>query len=178
MSDSPRQGNSPGPSGRGAAPATSAQILRQVVVILVVAAIWSALLVGYLALTRTSEEPSPAATATQPAVPEVGVTQPLPGSAAPEDAQISFSADVLPIFESRCVRCHGGASPVAGLSLSSYSDVIAGSGSGPVVMPGSAADSSLVQVIVTGRMPRGAAKLSDAEIQTISDWVDAGAPDN
>ncbi len=166
MSDSLRESNSPAPSGRQPARITSAQILRQVVVIVVIVALWSALLVGYLALTKTSQEPPPDATATEPAAPEA--TAPLP----------SFSADVLPIFESRCVRCHGGASPVAGLSLSSYSDVMAGSRSGPVVVPGSAADSSLVRAIVSGRMPRGAPKLPDAEIQAISDWVDGGAPDN
>ncbi len=166
MSDSPRESNSPGRSGRETAPATSAQTLRQVVVIVVVVALWSALLVGYVALTKTSEESPATASPTEPPASEA--TAPLP----------SFSEDVLPIFESRCVRCHGGASPVAGLSLSNYSDVIAGSGSDPVMVSGNAAESRLVQVLVTGRMPRGAPKLPDAEIRTISDWVDAGAPDN
>jgi hypothetical protein len=90
----------------------------------------------------------------------------------------SFSADVLPIFEKDCQRCHGTSRTDAGLSLSSHAGVMAGSRSGAVVIPSSSADSDLVQVIVTGRMPRGAAKLSEVEIQTISDWVDAGAPDN
>ncbi len=166
MTKSPRKGKSSRPSKRAPARITSAQILRQAVVVLVVVALWSALLVGYLVLTKPSAEPPATASPTEP--PAAGTTAPLP----------SFSADILPIFESRCVRCHGGASPDAGLSLSSYSDVITGSGSGPVVVPGSAADSSLVQAIVSGRMPRGAPKLPDAEIQAISDWVNGGAPDN
>jgi cytoskeletal protein RodZ len=173
-------------------PATSAQILRQVAVIVVVVVLWSALLVGYLALTGSGDEPAPptplpevvptlsratapeptaAATQTQPPASEPEATSTLPTA-------VSFANDVLPVFSARCERCHSGALPDAGFSVSSHADVMAGSEDGPVVIPGDAAASRLVQVIVTGQMPRRAPKLPDAEIQTISDWVDAGAPDN
>ena len=175
MNDTPTEGKSSGPPEQGPAPITSGQVLRQVAVIIVVVVIWSAVLVGYLALTSTSEE-SPAAT---PQPTEVGAAPTdAPAATTPEVAEVSFSKDVLPIFEVRCQRCHGTGQTLAGLSLASHADVVAGSGRGPVVIPGSAETSRLVQVIVSGEMPRGGAKLPESEIQTISDWVDAGAPDN
>jgi hypothetical protein len=139
---------------------TPAQLLRQLAVIIVVVAIWSGILVGYLALTKPSQE-TPEAT---------------PPPSTP--AQVSFAQDVLPIFETRCQRCHGTGDAQAGLHLTSHADVLAGSSSGPVVVPGSADNSSLVDQIVSGQMPLGGAKLPDSEIQTIIDWINAGAPDN
>lgn len=171
MSEKQTAGNASSPAERESMTATSSQILRQVAVIVVVVVLWSALLVGYLALTGPAEESTPAP---QPTAAEAGPS-PEP---APEGAQASFSADVLPIFEANCQRCHGTTRADAGLSLSSYAGVMAGSRGNSVVTPGSAEKSTLVQVIVTGRMPRGGSKLSDADIQTISAWVNAGAPDN
>jgi cytochrome c5 len=139
---------------------TTTQLLRQVAVIVVVVAVWSGILVGYLALTKPSEA-APAA------------TPPSSGS-----APVSFAAGVLPIFEARCQRCHGSGQAQVGLHLTSHADVLAGSNNGPVVAPGNADGSYLVDLIVSGQMPLGGAKLPESEIQTIIDWIDAGAPDN
>ena len=84
----------------------------------------------------------------------------------------------MPIFERRCVKCHGGERTAEGLILNSYADVMTGSWNGPVVEPGSAADSYLVEQIVSGDMPKREPRLLPAEIRTISDWIDAGALDN
>ena len=91
---------------------------------------------------------------------------------------VSFSGDVLPIFERRCVKCHGGDKTEEGLILKTYADALAGSWNGPVIEPGSAPDSLLVEQIVSGEMPKKEPRLLPAEIRTISDWIDAGAPDN
>jgi len=178
MSKSPRKAKSSRPSKREPARITSAQILRQAVVIVVVVALWSALLVGYLALTPAGEEPPSTATATEPAASEAMATQPLPTPTLSGGTQVSFSADVLPIFEENCQRCHSATRPDAGLDLSSRAGLMSGSRGGAVVVSGNAAESRLIQVLATGRMPRGAPKLPDAEIQAISNWVDSGAPDN
>lgn len=156
MNNAPIEGQSSGPPEQEPAPATSGHVLRQVVVIIVVVVIWSALLVGYLALTDTSEAPA----------------------AAPEPTEVSFSGDVLPVLETRCQRCHGTGRAEAGLRLTSHADVMAGSDYGAVVIPGNAETSHLVEVIVSGEMPLGGQKLPDTDVQTIRDWVDAGAPDN
>jgi cytochrome c len=183
MSEKQTAGHASSPAERESVTVTSSKILRQLSVIVVVVTLWSALLVGYLALTGPAEEPTPAP---QPTADEAILTVEAATEVAPtaksepadEGAQASFSTDVLPIFEANCQRCHGTARADAGLSLSDYGGVMAGSRDGAVVTPGSAEDSILVQVLVTGRMPRGAARLSDADIQTLSEWVNAGAPDN
>jgi hypothetical protein len=138
----------------------NSQVLRQVAAIIVILAVWSGLFVGYLALTGPGEEPSTATPAN------------------PENVQASFSDDVLPIFETRCQRCHGPGRSEVDLRLDSYEGVLAGSSNGPVVVPGSAETSYLVDLIDSGNMPLGSAKLPDAQIRTIIDWINAGTPDN
>ena len=94
------------------------------------------------------------------------------------ESSVSFSANVLPIFENRCVKCHGGQRTSAGLVLNTFDSLLAGSRYGLVIAPGNAAGSILVQQIISGAMPQREPGLLPAEIQTISDWVDAGALDN
>jgi mono/diheme cytochrome c family protein len=142
---------------------TSAQTLRQLGVILLVVAVWAALLAGYASLTGKSAKP--AAESAQP-------TQ------VAQTTAVSFSKDVLPLLKTNCERCHGSGQAQAGLNLTSYADVMAGSGRGPVVVPGKAASSRLVELIVAGQMPQGGPKLSASDIETIRAWIDAGASDN
>jgi mono/diheme cytochrome c family protein len=101
-----------------------------------------------------------------------------PTATQPAAAAVSFAKDVLPIFEQRCMKCHGGEKTEEGLSLKTHATVMKGSNNGPVIKPGNPNDSELVKQIVSGDMPKRAARLSDAEIKTISDWVKAGAPNN
>ena len=125
-----------------------------------------------------SETPAPQPSPTPTDTPEPSPTPTdTPAPAEVTDA-VSFSGDVLPIFERRCVKCHGGERTEEGLILNSYADVMTGSWNGPVVEPGSAADSYLVEQIVSGDMPKREPRLLPAEIRTISDWIDAGALDN
>jgi hypothetical protein len=133
-------------------------------------------------LTETSPpKPSPTPTDTPEPSPTTTDT-PAPPSTTPVLAEdtglVSFSGDVLPIFERRCVKCHGGDKTEEGLILKTYADALAGSWNGPVIEPGSAPDSFLVEQIVSGEMPKKEPRLLPAEIRTISDWIDAGAPDN
>jgi mono/diheme cytochrome c family protein len=159
MNRTSTEGNS-SPTNQETPRLTTAQLLRQVAVIVVVLVVWSGILVGYLALTNPSEA-APAAT---------------PPSS--DSSPVNFAADVLPIFEARCQRCHGSGQAQVGLHLTSQADVLAGSNNGPVVIPGNADGSYLVDLIVSGQMPLGGAKLPESEIQTIINWIDAGAPDN
>jgi mono/diheme cytochrome c family protein len=96
----------------------------------------------------------------------------------PQAGAVSFSKNVLPIFESICVKCHGGEDTNASLVLKSYADVMQGSENGPVIEPGKSADSLLIQLITEGKMPKKGPKLLPAQIRIITQWVDAGAPDN
>lgn len=102
-------------------------------------------------------------------------------TAAPTAASVgsvSFSRNVLPIFDRICVKCHGGDETKEGLSLKSYADVMAGSNNGPVIVPGDVTNSFLIQQVVNGKMPKKGPRLLPAQIRTLSDWVAAGAPNN
>jgi hypothetical protein len=91
---------------------------------------------------------------------------------------VSFSADVLPIFQSRCASCHGSGRVSGGLNLTSFTSLMAGSQHGADVVPGDPNASRLVQMVVQGKMPKRGPALLTSQIQTISDWVKAGAANN
>lgn len=99
-------------------------------------------------------------------------------TALPKAGAVSFSKDVLPIFQSVCVKCHGGENTNASLVLKSYADVMQGSENGPVIEPGKSADSLLIELITNGKMPKKGPKLLPAQIRIITQWVDAGALNN
>jgi len=91
---------------------------------------------------------------------------------------VSFANDVYPILRSRCLNCHGGERISEGLSVATYEALMAGSKNGPVLLPGDPQNSELVQVIVSGEMPKRGPKLTPQQIQIIIDWITQGAPNN
>jgi len=97
--------------------------------------------------------------------------------AAPS-VEISYANDVRPILESRCGSCHMGEFVSEGLDMNTYESLLVGSQNGPVILPGNANDSLLVQKITAGKMPKRGPKLTPAQIQIITDWIDAGALNN
>ena len=109
---------------------------------------------------------------TDTAVPASTETQAAPA------ASVSFSADVMPLLQNRCFNCHGGQDTKEGLRFSSYDTLMAGSDNGPVIVPGDAANSLLVQQLLNGKMPKRGPKLTPDQIQLIIDWINAGALNN
>ena len=112
---------------------------------------------------------------TEPPLPATDTPAPPP---AEDTAQVSFAADVFPIIEDRCVKCHGGEKTEEGLRMTSYDELMQGSWNGLVIEPGDAANSFLVEQITNGKMPKNEPHLLPAQIRIISDWIDAGALDN
>ena len=105
----------------------------------------------------------------------------------------SFATDVSTIFTARgCTagNCHGGGAGDLILSAdpaTNYANLVGvqanGEPSFQLVEAGDAQNSYLVIKLEGrqssgGRMPLGRAPLSTAEIQTIRNWIDAGAPNN
>jgi mono/diheme cytochrome c family protein len=106
----------------------------------------------------------------------------LPSEEASSTGAASYTADVQPIFAQYCFACHSGEGATKGVRLDGYEYALAGGGSGPVIIPGDPSGSELLKRI-TGdsvpRMPRnGPPFLTDQEIQIITSWIAAGAPDN
>ena len=118
---------------------------------------------------------------TLPAPTDTSVPQPTQTTAAatePATAAVSFVNDVLPIFENRCIKCHGGEKTNEGLDLKTYDSLMTGSKNGTVLTPGDANDSFIVKQVVEGKMPKRGPKLTPAQIQILMDWVNAGALNN
>jgi mono/diheme cytochrome c family protein len=131
-------------------------------------------------IARATEIGGAVATATAIIVansPTPAATTPLT-STGTVTATVSFQREVLPIFTEICVKCHGGEKTQKSLVLKSYDDLMQGSEDGPVIEPGDPANSLLVQMVVQGKMPKNGPKLLPRQIQIITDWVKAGAPDN
>ena len=93
-------------------------------------------------------------------------------------ATVSFASDVLPILESRCINCHGGDRIEEGLNLKTYSDLLAGSENGAVVIPNNADHSKLAELILNQKMPKRGPKLTPPQVQVIIDWINQGALNN
>ena len=91
---------------------------------------------------------------------------------------VSYARDVQPILESRCVKCHMGEFVSEGLHMDTYESLMQGSEHGPVIVPGDAGRSLLVNKLIKGEMPKRGPKLTPVQIQIITDWIDAGAPNN
>lgn len=100
--------------------------------------------------------------------------------AAAPDAKINYTDQVSAIFQSRCNACHNGDKQKGGLSLDSYGNAMKGGSSGAVIEPGDPENSRLFALVSHSeepKMPPNAAKLPDAELAAIKQWIEAGAPE-
>ena len=141
----------------------------------------------YLAGCGTQAAAEPAATQALPTQPAVASTEaaelapaetPTSAPAEAPAATVSFTIDVMPIIQSRCVRCHGEDRVEEGLLMRTYEEIMAGSENGPVIVPGDVANSKLVELVTSQKMPKRGPKLTPPQVQLITDWVAAGAPNN
>jgi hypothetical protein len=62
--------------------------------------------------------------------------------------------------------------------LLTHEGVLAGSFNGAVIVPGNAEDSYLVEQVVSGDMPKRGPRLLPAEVRFITEWINAGVPNN
>jgi uncharacterized protein DUF1553/uncharacterized protein DUF1549/cytochrome c len=84
-----------------------------------------------------------------------------------------FKSEIMPVLEKNCVMCHGEKQKMAGLDLSSFSGMMAGSSSGPVIAPGKPDRSMLWKMIENDQMPQGG-KLTAGEKQLIHAYIEQG----
>lgn len=110
---------------------------------------------------------------------EISTEEPIEApTEEPVSTEVSFANDVMPIIQSRCINCHGGDRIEEGLVFFTYEDIMAGSDNGPVIVPGDVANSLLVELVTNQKMPKRGPKLTPPQVQIITDWVAAGAPNN
>lgn len=96
--------------------------------------------------------------------------QPLPEPTTGEPTLVSFKDSVAPILVAKCGNCHvdrnrGGFSAATFEALDRSTTLAYG-------LPD---DSRLIQVIESGEMPKGGAKIDKAELKTLRDWMKQGA---
>lgn len=95
------------------------------------------------------------------------------------DEAPDYAKDVAPVLKKYCAGCHNDADHEGKFSLESFASLQKGTEKGPAVLPGDAASSRLIR-LVTGAAepkmpPEGEAAPSEAEINTLRAWIDAGA---
>ena len=131
--------------------------------------------------SQPTERPAPPTQAieTIPAATKTAQPTTVPNTEpAAQASPVSFANDVLPLLESRCKNCHGGNRTEEGLVLLTYADIMKGSKNGPVVSPGNADSSLLVELLVEQKMPKRGPKLTSPQVQLIIDWINQGAMEN
>jgi cytochrome c len=105
-------------------------------------------------------------------------------AAAQDDASKPefYTAKVLPILKQHCYQCHSAAMHSGGLNMEERDGFLKDAMLGPAVAPGDPANSLLMTLIKQDGPPGYAppmppppnAKLSDADIATVEQWIKAG----
>ena len=94
---------------------------------------------------------------------------------------VTFKADIEPIFRDHCIKCHGKDKQRGDLRLDQKAAALKGGESfAPAIIPGNGTDSPLVRFtagIVEGMQmpPEGERKLSKDDIGLLRAWIDQGA---
>src|SRR5262245_23491365 len=102
----------------------------------------------------------------------LSMTGPLTVGAAEPDRL--FRDQVAPIFERRCVHCHGESAPKGGMSLATAGGLARGGKNGPVVVPGKP-DESLLIDMVSGdppEMPHKDRPLATDQVASLRRWIE------
>ena len=101
------------------------------------------------------------------------------GRAAGAVAAAPIEESIRPLLVARCAACHGPETQESGLRLDVRHRALQGGDFGAVIVPGKAAESELIRRITSTdhetMMPPDGARLSPAEVQLLTAWIDSGA---
>lgn len=116
----------------------------------------------------------------------VGAALLLATAAQAKEEPVSFSEDIAPVLQARCVACHQAGQEgfeKSGFDLTSYEGLMKGTKHGAMVVPGDPVTSNLM-VLIDGRadkslqMPHGRKKLSSCDRDVVRKWIKQGARNN
>src|SRR5258708_267377 len=107
----------------------------------------------------------------------IGAVCGVPAAGADDGARKPlFRADIQPLFEPKCLRCHNTKVRKAELDLSTHAAVLKGGESGPVVVPGKPEESPLYEMVHEGQMPADKkGRLTPEQVESIRVWIEGGA---
>jgi mono/diheme cytochrome c family protein len=95
----------------------------------------------------------------------VSTSHEIPAAGGP-----TYAAPIGPMLTEQCGDCHGGA---AGLTVTDYASLMEGADSGPVIVPGDPDASRIVEV----QRDEHYARLTEAELTLLIEWITDGAPE-
>ena len=85
-----------------------------------------------------------------------------------------YVSQIAPLLQQKCGSCHISKSS-GGLSMMSYDTMLKGAKGIPLITPGNAGASRMIEVIQDGDMPRGGQTVSPQELTLLQQWIQAGA---
>jgi mono/diheme cytochrome c family protein len=96
------------------------------------------------------------------------------------DDKVDFSKAIKPVFESRCIECHGAKKVKGKLRLDSKEAAMKGGDSGKTIIPGKADESEMLRRLTLpddndDKMPPKGERLSKEQIEAIKKWMNEGA---
>ena len=106
--------------------------------------------------------------------------EPSRATEAAADPNTFFGARIQPIFNARCITCHGEDKHKGNLRLDSYRALMRGGKDGPVIQIGNAQASDLFRRVSLPAshddfMPKGKSPLTANHLKLIELWIGAGA---
>ncbi|RFS21979.1 DUF1553 domain-containing protein [Chitinophaga silvatica] len=101
-------------------------------------------------------------------------------SACHSKKKVNYSTEVKPILNKHCISCHGGVKQSGGFSVLFKEEALGNTKSGkPAIIPGHPEKSEFIRRLTCKdpkeRMPQKGAKLSEQEIELLTQWVKEGA---
>ncbi len=103
---------------------------------------------------------------------------PPPATSAAGDM---YASQIQPIFKSQCYKCHAGMFHRGGLKVDTPENILKGGRDGAILVPGHPEQSMLIRLIRHEGPPENPmpmpphSKLSDADIATVTKWIQEGA---
>jgi hypothetical protein len=93
------------------------------------------------------------------------------------DKPVSFTADIRPVFENSCWKCHGSAIQLSKLDLRTRDGALKGGDRGAAIVPGKAEDSRLYRLVAGLEKPSMPldGRLTASQISLIKEWINQGA---
>lgn len=102
----------------------------------------------------------------------------LAGAADP--AMPDFKKDVLPVFEEKCIHCHGAKRKGGKLDMRTMEAMLEGGDTGPAFKPGNAKKSLLIELIHYKEMPpkKKGVHVTPQELEMLRHWINSmsGSP--
>ncbi len=111
-------------------------------------------------------------------IPLLAATALPAGAITPQEAEF-FEKSIRPVLAEQCYKCHGPEKQKAALRVDSRAAILKGTDDGPVIVPGKPDESPFIKSlrhIGDSKMPEKADKLSDAQIEAMSQWIRMGMP--